>query len=87
LLVLIAIIFFFVFPFPYRIVENKENLLVSFNDGTLTAGYTYVWLKYLYLGHDIEFSVSANDTVTLLVFTDIQYDNFNNTGSYTSNEK
>jgi len=89
LLVLIAIIlfFFFAFPFPYRILEKKEKLLVSYNDETLSAGYTYTLPEYLFVGDDIEFSVSANVTVALFVFTGTQYANFNNTGSYTSNEK
>ena len=87
-MIAIILFFFFAVPFPYRTLENREKLIVSVNDKTLPAGCALVSSpEYLFVGDDIEFSVSASDTVALFVFTETQYANFNNTGSYTFNEK
>jgi len=72
---------------PYTTVEDRQGTIGSTSDYTLEGGYYTWWNDYIPLGRDIEFSVSASDTVNLYVFTSTQFTNLQEMGSWTPNEK
>ena len=72
---------------PYQTMESKQQSLGSTSDRTLEGGYYIYWSPSISVGRDIEFSVSASDTVHLFVFTPTQYTKFTDTGAQTPNEK
>jgi len=72
---------------PYSTMENRQQTLGSTSDRTIEGGYYIYWDAFIPLGRDIEFSVSASDTVFLYIFTSFQYANYIETGSKTPNEK
>lgn len=72
---------------PYTWIDEKEETIGSVNDRTVEGGYYIYWNSYIPVGRDVEFSVSASDTVNLYVFTSSQYSNYRDTGSKTPNEK
>ena len=72
---------------PYQTMEDKQQSLGSTSDRTLEGGYYIYWDSYIPVGRDVEFSVSASDTVFLYIFTASQYANYEDSGSKTPNEK
>lgn len=72
---------------PYSTMEDKQQTLGSTSDRTIEGGYSIYWDPVVHLGRDIEFSVSASDTVFLYIFSASQYANYRDTGSKTPNEK
>lgn len=72
---------------PYTTMEDKQSTIGSTSDTTIEGGYYLYWSSYLLVGRDVEFSVSASDTVFLYIFTASQYANYQETGSETPNEK
>lgn len=72
---------------PYTTMEDQQQTIGSTSDRTLEGGRYIYWNSYLSLGRDVEFSVSASDTVYLYIFTASQYANYLETGSKTPNEK
>ena len=72
---------------PYSSLESKQKTLGQTSDRTLEGGYYLHWSSYVSVGNDIEFSVSASDTVYLIIFSSSQYTNYLNTGNIDPNEK
>jgi len=74
---------------PYTTMEDKQETLVTDDDRTLEGGYYRYWYRYIPVGRDVEFYISASDTVNLYIFTSSQYASFADGGSITSapNEK
>jgi len=72
---------------PYTTMEDKQSTIGSTSDVTLEGGYYLHWDSYLPVGRDVEFSVSASDTVILYIFTASQYANYREYGSTIPSEK
>ena len=72
---------------PYTTMENKQQTLGATSDKTIEGGYYTYWSPNIPVGRDVEFSVSASDTIYLYIFTVSQYNNYRDTGSKTPNEK
>lgn len=76
----------YVVQVPYTSMANRELELGSTSDYTLQANSYYYWGTTIPLGRDVEFSISASDTVNLYVFTETQFNSYK-AGQSTPNEK
>jgi len=71
---------------PYTTMEDKQGTIGHESDRTLEGGSYLYWNSHVPLGRDIEFSVSASDTVDLFVFTSTQFNSYK-AGKSTPSEK
>lgn len=72
---------------PFTTMEDRQQTLGSRSDYTLEGGHYFYWYPNLDVGRDVVFRVSSSDTLNLYIFTASQYQNFQDTGSKTPNEK
>lgn len=74
---------------PYETMEDKQQILVDEADYTLEGGYYRYYPRSLSIGKDVEFYISASNTVNLYIFTSAQYSTHVDGGSISSapNEK
>ena len=74
---------------PYTTMEDQQQILVNEEDYTLEGGYYRYRSRFISLGKDVEFYISASNTVNLYVFTSAQYSTYVDGSSISSapNEK
>ena len=76
----------YVVSIPVYTSNDIVTSLLSESPSPLLGGYYYRWGFDISIWREVEFKVSASDTVKLFIFTDSQMDNYEDTGIADPNE-